>query len=55
MSKATTDKAQDAEPKRVVVTLKQPHRHRGEDLQPGAEIEVTPRQVEFLRAQGVIA
>lgn len=29
--------------------LAKPHTHRGEDLQPGAEVELTASQAEFIK------
>jgi hypothetical protein len=36
------------------VTLKQPHTHAGQSLAPGAEIDVTPDEAQWLASHGVI-
>ncbi len=43
------------EPKRVTVTLKQAHTHKGTEHPVGARIEVRQDQIPWLRQQGVIA
>jgi hypothetical protein len=39
---------------KIKVKLKQKHSHAGTEYEPGAEIEVTQAQADWLKAQGVI-
>ena len=44
-----------AEPKRFSVKLLKPHTHAGKDLLPGATIEITAAQREWLSGLGVVS
>lgn len=44
-----------AEPKRFPVKLLKPHTHAGKDLLPGATIEITAAQREWLSGLGVVS